>query len=162
MALGLTPRQLAYALARIEGLNCKESFKKARPDNRLTDAALRTEANKLERNPKVQAFIAEGLAEARREVLLTRDKKRQILGSIALDKKAPRMARIAAVKVDNDMTGDAAPIRVEGEITLNSIFKALVSTTGLPASTERDAIDVTATPQPTLEDELVPALERAG
>jgi hypothetical protein len=158
----LTPQQRLFADYVIEGKGKSEAYKLAYPQSSLGKGPLSVEAYRTAKLPHVADYIAEALAERRREVLLTRDAKRQILGSIARDPKAPRQARIMAVKVDNDMTGDAAPIRVEGEITLNSIFKALVSTTGLPAPTEREAIDVTATPQPTLEDELVPALERAG
>lgn len=76
------------------------------------------------------------LAGRRSEVLLTRDKKRMILGSIAQDERAPDTARIRAVEVDNTMTGDNAPVRIEGEITLHAIFTALKPSTGLPSADE--------------------------
>jgi len=129
---GLTPKQLAYAMGRIAGHNQKESLRRAIPKNRLSPHALDVEAHKLEKHPKVRAYIDAALAEERGDMLLTRHVKRQILGGIARDKKAPHTARIQAVQVDNRMSGDDAPIRIEGEITLHAVFSALGLTQALP------------------------------
>jgi hypothetical protein len=156
----LTTRQLRYALSRIEGLNQKESCRRAMPNNRLSDPALRVEASKLERHPKIRAYIDAALSERRQEVLLTRDKKRQVLGSIALDIREKAPSRIAAIHQDNLMTGDHNPVRIEGEITLNAIFNALRPATALPSGDEIDymkqAVLVDAA------DTLKTAMERAG
>lgn len=132
----LTPKQLAFAHARISGKNQTDAARIALPKNRLSANGLYVEAHKLDKHPKIRAYIAAALAESRSEVLLTRDKKRLILGSIAQDARAHDNSRIAAVKVDNDMTGDNAPVRIEGEITLHAIFTALTPATTLPTAME--------------------------
>jgi hypothetical protein len=81
----------------------------------------------------------EGLT-ALREIGLSRMEKRRILAKIAKNPKVGPFARIRAIQVDNEMTGDNAPVRVEGEITLHSIFSALAGSTGLPSAQE--AIEV--------------------
>lgn len=165
----LTPKQHAYALARIGGKNQADSLRQAIPNNRLSPGALRVEAVRLEAHPKVAAYIAAAQKEARSEVILTRDKKRQILGSIALDASAPDHSRIAAVKEDNAMTGDSK-IRFEGEVTLHSIFLALPPSTGLLNADEIEELqNVTPAakklpaPKPAEAPPLVevPAMERA-
>lgn len=137
----LTPAQRLFADYVIEGRQKIEAYRIAYPNQSLSDGALRVEASRTSALPHVADYIADALAERRREVLLTRDAKRQILGSIARDPKAPRSARILAVKTDNEMTGDNAPVRVEGEITLGVIFRALKQTVAVPTSGEAAALE---------------------
>lgn len=66
------------------------------------------------------------------QLILSRLDKRRILGEISRNKGAKDSDRVAAIKTDNQMTGDDAPVRIEGEITLNGILKGLAGTTGLP------------------------------
>ena len=172
----LTPAQRLFADYVIEGRKQNEAYALAYPISSLSSGALRVDASRTAALAHVAEYIADALQERRRAVLLTRDVKRQILGSIAHDSKAPKHARILAVKTDNEMTGDNAPVRVEGEITLHAIFVAMAKTTGLPGTKELAAIPVHATPvlpagggSPApvavsrtyaAEDELVPAMER--
>jgi phage terminase small subunit len=165
----LTPSQRLFADYVIEGRQKSEAYAAAYPQSSLNRTALSVEAYRTAKLPHVADYIAEALSERRNEVLLTRDKKRQILGSIALDTRKPAHARIMAVNQDNLMTGDHKPVRVEGEITLHSIFAALVKSTGLPGADEAKAISggeartvaVDALPVAAdVADELVPAMER--
>lgn len=159
----MTPQQRLFADLLIEGNAQAIAYKQAYPNQSLGKNALSVEASRAARNPKIAAYVATGLSERRSQVLLTRDKKRQILGGIALDKTAPKAARIAAVKVDNDMTGDNAPVRVEGEITLFSIFSALKPATSLPGPDELKALDQGgALELPPAEPVLKTAMERAA
>lgn len=132
----LTPKQLAYALARIEGMKIGEATRAAREaigaKNTLTPGALQVEGSRLENHAKVRAYIEEARQEMRLQTLLTRDKKRMILGGIAQDRRAPHQARIMAVRADNEMTGDNAPVRVEGEITLHAAWSAIREAEALP------------------------------
>ena len=161
----LTPQQRRFADGLLEGLKPWEAYAHAYPNQSMKRLTLQTEASKQARNPKIKAYVDAGIAEARREVLLTRDKKRQILGSIALDKSAPKHARILAVKTDNEMTGDNAPVRVEGEITLGLIFSSMRGTTGLPGPEDMKAVgpivDIPELPDEA-PDDLIPAMEQAG
>jgi hypothetical protein len=163
----LTPQQALFADHVISGTRKTDAYRHAYPASSLTGHALNVEASRTAALPHVADYIAEALAERRREVLLTRDDKRQILGSIAKDTRKPASARILAVKTDNEMTGDNAPVRVEGEITLGLIFRALVGTTGLPAPAEMKHVlpadPADAMPVMTLADDdslPLPALER--
>lgn len=162
----LTPQQLRFADYLIEGKNPAESYRSAYPNQSLSKNALAVEANRLKSNPKIQAYMDECLSERRSEVLLTRDQKRQILGSIAKKVSAPETARIAAIKADNEMTGDNAPVRIEGEITLFGIFKSLDLSTGLPTPAEVRALKpAVPTEPPKTREPAAPAstaMERAG
>lgn len=167
----LTPAQRLFADYVIEGKAKNEAYRLAYPQSSLSPGPLSVEAYRTANLPHVADYIAEALSERRKEVLLTRDKKRQILGSIALDTRAPRSARILAVKTDNEMTGDNAPVRVEGEITLGLIFRSLAHTTGIPAPQEvheigeaKDVPALPAAPVPETPEEAdplpLPAIER--
>lgn len=152
---GLTGPQRAFADRLIEGMKASLAYRYAYPKSSLKGVALSVEANRLGKLAKVRAYVDAALKEHRAEVLLTRDKKRQILGSIALNKYEKAMPRIAAIKEDNSMTGDAAPVRIEGEITLHAVFLGLKQTTGLPGVDEIKRVKQ-ATPA------LTTAMERAG
>lgn len=163
----LTPQQLRFADYLVEGMNPKEAYGKAYPNQSLSPNALAVEASRLKANPKVVAYVDDCLAERRNEALLTRDQKRQILGGIAKKKSAPEAARIAAIKVDNDMTGDNAPIRIQEEITLFAVFNSLGLSTGLPSATEIETLkNVTPRKQKALASggsaPATTAMERAG
>lgn len=151
----LTPAQRLFADYVIEGKMKSDAYRFAYPASTLTGHALSVEAGRTAALPHVADYIADALAERRREVLLTRDAKRQILGSIARDPKAPRNSRILAVKTDNEMTGDNAPVRVEGELTLGMIFRALIPSVAVPTSGEAKALEAEIVGE-------VPALPMAG
>lgn len=155
----LTPAQQLFADLIIAGGKPSECYSKAYPNSNLTGNALAVQANKGRALPNVQEYIEKALAERRSEVLLTRDKKRQLLGGIAQSKTAPYTARIQAIQVDNRMTGDDAPVRIEGEITLHAIFQALRPATSLPAVDEVEQMKL-AEPDPV--ENLKTAMERAG
>ena len=78
---------------------------------------------------------------AEKSLILSRQRKREILGEIAEDRDAKHGERVMAIKTDNQMTGDDAPVRIEGEITLNAIFQALTTTTGIPDAIEAEIIE---------------------
>lgn len=162
----LTPAQRKFADLLISGIKPSRAYSQAYPNSSLQGGALAVEAHRTTNLPKVQAYVGAALATRRSDALLTRDKKRQILGGIAQDEQAPDTARIAAIKVDNEMTGDNAPVRIEGEITLHAIFSALLPSTGLPSAEEKRMLKI-AHPvgAPKTRDHEAPAttaMERAG
>lgn len=157
----LTPAQQLFADLVIAGGKPSECYSKAYPSSSLKGTALSVEATRTKALPHVQRYIEVALAERRSEVLLTRDKKRQLLGGIAQSKTAPYTARIQAIQVDNRMTGDDAPVRIEGEITLHAIFQALRPATALPSTDEIQQLKP-AVPVPPDEPPLTTAMERVG
>jgi hypothetical protein len=112
--------------------------------------------------PSVQAEIARLRVPIERAKVLTRTRKRELLYSIAEDTKAPPAARTQAIQIDNRMTGDEKPVRVEGEITIGVIFRALQGTTALPSADEREVLEAEVEEISAEEpgDELVPEMER--
>lgn len=136
MANKLTVKQQHFANLVLTGKPYTEAYAEAYPQSSLSRMALQVEASRLAAHPKVEEYIDAAKAARRKETLLTRDKKRQILGGIALDGRAPDGSRIMAIKVDNEMTGDNAPVRVQGEITLHTVFESLGLSTGLPDEAE--------------------------
>lgn len=136
MASKLTVPQETFANLVLTGKPFSDAYREAYPNSSLRGNSLHVEASRLAAHPKVDAYLAFHRAARRKETLLTRDKKRQILGGIALDDRTPDTARIQAIRVDNDMTGDNAPVRVEGELTLGAVFIALGLSTGLPNEAE--------------------------
>jgi hypothetical protein len=105
----------------------------------------------MEANPKVRAYVAAGLAEQRSQVLLNRDAKRLLLGGIARSRSFPPGARIQAIRADNEMTGDNAPVRVEGEITLHAVFSALRGSKEIPVLELAGATQSSLPPPPTAQ-----------
>lgn len=158
----LTPGQARYVQHRLTGDKPQAAYAKAFPG--ASKSALLSKPYLLERNPRViaamkskgDAKVIERLTSGKdtvstiaagvlaKEVLeagMSRAEKRRVLKRIAMNPKMDPVDRIRAIQVDNLMTGDNKPVRFEGEITLNGIFKALVSSTGLPSADEVIELD---------------------
>lgn len=130
MKTELSVPQQKFADGVLSGLNQSEAYRRAYPRAKLS---VETAASRLAASVKVCQYMQTvRLAEQKRGGL-SRQQKREILSEIATSKDVSPGDRVRALQVDNRMTGDDAPMRVEGEITLNSIFQALVPSIGLPA-----------------------------
>lgn len=129
----LNAREAAFCHQVADGGNQTQSYQAAYPGKR-SDASAAVAANRLLKKDKIKAYL-EALQTAETEALVySRQKKRERLYQIgeALQPGVSPGEQIQAIKVDNDMTGDNKPVRVEGEITLKGILDALKPTTGLP------------------------------
>ena len=130
----LTQKQLRFTLGVFEGLSQAEAYRRAYGANaKGVDAS----ASRLLRNAKVKAYLEELRDESADSRVFSRQKKREILYEIgtAVIPEVKPSDRIQAIKTDNAMTGDDAPVRIEGEITLSGILSQLTKTTGLPNTT---------------------------
>ena len=121
----LTPKQFRFAQAILQGDNQATAYRKAY-DSKAKPAVIAVKAHHVRNHPAVEAYISQVLAKREEQSLLTRNKKREVLASIALHKRNKPSDRIAAIKVDNDMTGDAVT-RVEEEITLGFILQRVTA-----------------------------------
>ncbi len=95
-------------------------------DSRKYNAAAAS-ASGLLRNPKVKKAL-NALQEREASIAgLTRETKRGILASIAMGEVegAKPSDMIRAVMIDNLMTGDNKPIKVEGELTFQAMLDSL-------------------------------------
>ena len=105
-------RHEAFAQALASGKTEKEAYKEVYG---CKDSTARREGCVLSTKPLVRARVVALQKENAKVQALTREKKREILASIAEDKKLDARARIAAIQEDNRMTGDSADnINVKG------------------------------------------------
>lgn len=112
------------------GTTGKEAYRQAF-SSKAKDVVLRVKASEEKKKPAVQAYLAAEQAKAAELVGLTRAEKRRMLRLIALDPNEAASDRLKAIALDNLMTGDNKPVRLEGEITLSAVFRCLQQTTGL-------------------------------
>lgn len=128
----MTAKQIAFAEAILDGKPPSQAYASAYVPNR-NPAVTKVRAQEVLKHPLVAAYIAKGREKLAKAKLLTRTKKREILFSIASSKTAKAGERVKAIEVDNAMTGDNKPVRIEGEITLYSVLKSIAPSTGLPS-----------------------------
>ncbi len=137
----LTPKQRRFADNYLNGESGANAARLAGYIGKSSDV-LSVTANKLLKIAKVRSYVDEHMQAESAEATLSRQRKREILKGIAEAWKASdklegdRQAAIQAIKVDNSMTGDDAPVRVEGELTLKGILQAVTGSTGLPQDEE--------------------------
>ena len=74
--------------------------------------------------------------------LLTRDKKRAILAEIATNPRNTPMEKIAAIRVDNKMTGEETEIHINTTLEFDKLYAKIKPTLGLPSPIEKEAIDI--------------------
>lgn len=116
------PAITAYRLA---GYNCE-------PVEHAT-----ANASRLTANDRVQELIGWLRRQKLSQHTFTRDAKRRLLYKIGNESQQDAN-RLRAIEIDNRMTGDDAPVRIEGELTLTAILQGVSPSLGLPD----DAIDV--------------------
>ena len=115
----------------LDGLSGTQAYLKVHP--KVTAASAATLGHRLLRKVNIAEAIEEGRNLLRTEATMSRQEKREILAGIARGKVKDTKAsdRNQAIKIDNQMTGDEAPIRVEGELTIGKMLKGVKSSTGL-------------------------------
>lgn len=120
----LNDRQRRFAELVVSGRPAGRAYEEAGYDARgnVADSA----AERLLRNVGVQAYLVELRAPQRAAAVLSRQKKREILAEIATGAiKGTTADRYRAIQIDNAMTGDNEPVKIEGEITLRRILEAI-------------------------------------
>lgn len=108
----LKPRQQRFVELYVSGVPAGRAYEQAGYASR--GGAADAEASRMVRNPKVAAVIQREREQARKVTLLTRDSKLAILAEIAFSVTAQGRDRIAAIRLHNEMTGEAgAPVTPE-------------------------------------------------
>ena len=130
--MNLTAKQTAFAHHVADGLTASEAYRRAYSGN-PNKTTTRREAHQVRHNPAVSALIDELRKEVAALKLVDRATKRRVLTQIICDRDMDPRIRLEAIKLDNAMTGDNAPVKMEGEITLGTILKEIQSSTGLPS-----------------------------
>lgn len=108
----LTGKQRAFAECILNGMRPAQAYREAYKSN-MTPAATSVEAQRTLRVPHVAHFIETERAKMDAAALLTRVEKRKHLATIVRNGKGRAGDRIRAIEVDNAMTGDNAPQKVE-------------------------------------------------
>ena len=108
----LTHKQRLFAENILSGMKPAPAYREAYK-SKMTPAATSVEAQRTMRVPHVAHFIETERAKMDAAALLTRMEKRRILAETARSKASRASDRIKAIEVDNVMTGDNAPQKVE-------------------------------------------------
>lgn len=140
----LTPREFAFAEAMLGGMNMSDALRHAYPEliKKWKPQSINHKAHKMAHDPRIAAYIEgqKALAQRRRQIkeseLLTRIEKRAILADCARDDRGEWPHRMAAIKIDNEMSGDALQ-RVEEELALGLILERLGQAQAIPTEDER-------------------------
>ena len=109
----LTAQQIAFANARLEGLQPSDAYRRAY-NSHSNSGVIAVRACELGKHQGINAYIAKEQAKLDRTKGLTRLRKRQILYNIATDPNSSTSDIIRAIETDNRMTGDNRPEQVEG------------------------------------------------
>ncbi len=112
----LSEKRRLFALHLASGLSQGDAYQKAF-EATGSQATIRVAGCRLARDPRIAAEVARLQADLRAShdpaTMLDRIEKRQKLAEIARDPKQPAVARLKAIELDNRMTGDDAPQKVE-------------------------------------------------
>lgn len=109
----MTKRQIEFADLVLEGEHCNTECYRMVYDTKARAQVCAVKAYQLLQRPLVKAYIAEAREAMKKTKFLTRERKREILDEIADTNNSKAADRIKAIEVDNRMTGDDAPQKVE-------------------------------------------------
>lgn len=140
----LTPREFAFAEALLAGMNQTAALRHAFPElvKKWKPQSISRKAHTMAHSAKIREYIEgqQAIAQRRRQIkeseLLTRIEKRAILADCARDDRGEWPHRMAAIKIDNEMSGDALQ-RVEEELALGLILERLGQAQAIPTEEER-------------------------
>lgn len=107
----LTPKQLAFANAILEGTGPSDAYRKAGYATG-SPAVVSVKAQEVLKHPDVAAYIAAGKAKTAAQAEMTRNDKLRALEDTIRGTKRLDSAQIKALEVHNLMTGDNAPQEV--------------------------------------------------
>jgi phage terminase small subunit len=118
----LNPRQESFCAFIAAGSSAGRAYEKAgyMSQGNVADSA----AERLLRNVEIKKRVAELRKPVTKKLLLTKDRKREILRDIAEDTDRPAMVRIRAIEVDSKLAGHYEADRLEvdnGPRTLDAV-----------------------------------------
>jgi phage terminase small subunit len=118
----LNPRQESFCAFMAAGSSAGRAYEKAGYSSRgnVADSA----AERLLRNVGIKNRIAELRKPVTTKLLLTKDRKRELLRDIAEDPDRPALVRLRAIEIDSKLAGHFEPERMEieaGPITLDTV-----------------------------------------
>jgi hypothetical protein len=126
LAASLTPKQRAFAAGIAEGLDGSAAYRLSYAPGNGEAAYIAAKAYEVRHKPRVSAYIAALISQQEQGRFLSRQRKREILASIAEKRGESSRARVRAIEVDNRMTGDEQPQVVELSGTVSvSIVEAV-------------------------------------
>lgn len=119
-------REQEFARLVLSGHTRKESYRIAYEKYDVAEQTLEREGSRIWKRAHVQLFYNNLVDEANKKAVMTRHEKRATLASIARDGSVKPTSRILAIKTDNDMTGDNAPIKTENtHLTISVLMNAI-------------------------------------
>ena len=117
----LTPPQLVFAKAILDGMSQKRAYMKAYPNT--TERSAENGGSRLMSNNEVSRYIDSRMAKAETAETLTRTKKREFLAGVVAGNADRELTplQLQAIAIDNKMAGHDAPERVE--VSMNPLEK---------------------------------------
>lgn len=109
----LKPRQLRFCELIVGGASATSAYKQAGYVGKGNTAE--STASKLLRNPKVQARIAELRKPITKKILMSKDRKREILRDMVENPATKPADMLRAIEIDAKLAGHFAPDKVEVE-----------------------------------------------
>lgn len=107
MSRKLTANQESYKNERIKGLGPSDAYKASNyKSDKMSDQAIATEAQKLEKHPYISLMIKESKQQASNDAVCTAQWVAEQLKGIAQTAEEPTAARVSALKVLSDYTGE--------------------------------------------------------
>ena len=134
----MSPKQETFCRLVVAGNSYADAYRQAY-GAKGKPATVANEALRLRKCPAVKARIAELSAQADATAILTRQRKREVLRAIVEDSGNTPAERIAAIRVDNEMTGDNSPAKAAPDYSFAELLKSLGDPGLLPTEEERAA-----------------------
>ncbi len=107
-----------FALHVLGGDKPIDAYRKIYP--KAKQGTCEVESSRLRNEPQVDLRITWLRSQVASKKILTATRKREILHDLAEDDGERAQDRIAAIKVDNDMSGDNAPVKQSHEVVVES------------------------------------------
>jgi len=107
----LTPKEVAFARAIVEGHSQSDAYRIAGYSTRGTAATIASEASRILARPHVADRVRELLEKADSECVSSNIEMRKQCARIARDPRSPASAVIAAVLLDATLAGELKPRR---------------------------------------------------
>jgi len=155
----LTAREERFAILLSSGRDGAAAWREAYNKPGVTYA--NRNAYILMKRPHVARRVAELRKPDEKRLFLTRARKRELLMTWAESEKIPLIDRQRALDIDNRMEGSYKQVvRIEGEITLSAVMKALDQAPALPDASEILELEIVSsksTHKPKLDELGAPA-----
>ena len=118
----LTPYQLAFVAGVIRGQSLRQSYRQAFKNDTGSDASISTSANKLMKDPRVQAALKEAWGETIEHLVddVVASKRYVLKGLLALSKDSQPSTQLKALELMGKACGLFTPVEVQDKAPITA------------------------------------------